>query len=211
MKRFLTAVLIAASVSGAWADGLKSLESFMKNAHAGKADFTQSVTSPPKAGQEARTKVSSGTFEFQRPGKFKFNYTKPFEQLIVADGKTLWLYDADLNQVTQRAQAQVLASTPAAILTSATDLKALQADFGLSAQPASEGLEWVLASPKVKGGQLKSVRVGFTPEGQLAALDIEDSFGQRSLMQFKGLQTLAALPASTFQFSVPKGADVLKQ
>ncbi|MEG0675323.1 MAG: outer membrane lipoprotein chaperone LolA [Comamonas sp.] len=211
MKRFLTAVLIAASVSGAWADGLKSLESFMKNVRAGKAEFTQAVTAPSKQGQEARTKVSSGSFEFQRPGKFKFNYTKPFEQLIVADGKTLWLYDADLNQVTQRAQAQVLASTPAAILTSATDLKALQADFGLSAQPASEGLEWVLASPKVKGGQLKSVRVGFTPEGQLAALDIEDSFGQRSLMQFKGLQTLAALPASTFQFSVPKGADVLKQ
>ena len=82
----------------------------MKNAQAGKADFTQSVTSPPKSGQEARTKVSSGSFEFQRPGKFRFNYTKPFEQLIVADGKTLWLYDADLNQVTERAQAQVLGS-----------------------------------------------------------------------------------------------------
>lgn len=73
--------------------------------------------------------MSSGSFEFQRPGKFRFNYTKPFEQLIVADGKTLWLYDADLNQVTERAQAQVLGSTPAAILTSATDLKALKADF----------------------------------------------------------------------------------
>lgn len=211
MKRFLTAVLIAGSVSAAWADGLKSLESFMRNSQAGKAQFTQSVTSPPKAGQEARTKVSSGTFEFQRPGKFKFNYTKPFEQLIVADGKTLWLYDADLNQVTQRAQAQVLASTPAAILTSATDLKALQADFGLSAQPASQGLEWVLASPKAKGGQLKEVRVGFTTEGQLAALDIEDSFGQRSLMQFKDLQIQASLPAATFQFTPPKGANVFKQ
>ena len=211
MKRLLTAILIAGGVSAAWADGLKSLESFMKNTQAGKADFTQSVTSPPKAGQEARTKVSSGSFEFQRPGKFKFNYTKPFEQLIVADGKTLWLYDADLNQVTERAQAQALGSTPAAILTTATSLKALQADFGLGNQPDSEGLEWVLASPKQKGGQLKTVRIGFTPEGQLAALDIEDSFGQRSVMQFKNLQAQASLPASTFHFTAPKGADVLKQ
>ena len=211
MKRLLTAILIAGSVRAAWADGLKSLESFMKNTQAGKADFTQSVTSPPKAGQEARTKVSSGSFAFQRPGKFKFNYTKPFEQLIVADGKTLWLYDADLNQVTERAQAQALGSTPAAILTTATSLKALQADFGLGNQPDSEGLEWVLASPKQKGGQLKTVRIGFTPEGQLAALDIEDSFGQRSVMQFKNLQAQASLPASTFHFTAPKGADVLKQ
>ena len=211
MKRLLTAILIAGGVSAAWADGLKSLESFMKNTQAGKADFTQSVTSPPKAGQEARTKVSSGSFEFQRPGKFKFNYAKPFEQLIVADGKTLWLYDADLNQVTERAQAQALGSTPAAILTTATSLKALQADFGLGNQPDSEGLEWVLASPKQKGGQLKTVRIGFTPEGQLAALDIEDSFGQRSVMQFKNLQAQASLPASTFHFTAPKGADVLKQ
>ena len=211
MKRLLTAILIAAGASTAMADGLKSLESFMKNVRAGKAEFTQAVTAPPKQGQEVRTKVSSGSFEFQRPGKFRFNYVKPFEQLIVADGKTLWLYDADLNQVTERAQAQALGSTPAAILTSATDLKALKADFELSNEHNGDGLEWVLASPRQKGGQLKSVRIGFTPEGKLAALDIEDSFGQRSLMQFKGLQTQASLPASTFHFTVPKGADVLKQ
>lgn len=193
------------------ADGLKSLESFMKNVRAGKAEFTQSVTAPPKQGQEARTKISSGSFEFQRPGKFRFNYVKPFEQLIVADGKTLWLYDADLNQVTERAQAQALGSTPAAILTSATDLKALKADFELSNEPNGDGMEWVLANPKQKGGQLKSVRIGFTPEGQLAALSIEDSFGQHSLMKFQSLQTQVSLPASTFQFKAPKGADVLKQ
>ena len=211
MKRLLTAILIAAGASAAMADGLKSLESFMKNVRAGKAEFTQSVTAPPKQGQEARTKISSGSFEFQRPGKFRFNYVKPFEQLIVADGKTLWLYDADLNQVTERPQAQALGSTPAAILTSATDLKALKADFELSNEPNGDGMEWVLANPKQKGGQLKSVRIGFTPEGQLAALSIEDSFGQHSLMKFQSLQTQVSLPASTFQFKAPKGADVLKQ
>lgn len=211
MKKTITAILIAASVGATWADGLKSLESFMKNAQAGKADFTQAVTAPAKDGQAARTKNSSGSFEFQRPGKFRFVYTKPFEQTIVADGKTLWLYDADLNQVTQRAQAQALGSTPAAILTSASDIKALRADFDLKAEPEADGLEWVLASPRQSGGQLKSVRIGFTPEGQLAALDIEDSFGQRSLMQFRQLQIMGALPSATFQFTPPKGADVLRQ
>ena len=211
MKQTIAAILLAAGAGSVWADGMQSLEAFMRNVQAGSARFTQVVTSPARDGQAPRQKSSSGSFEFQRPGKFRFNYTKPFEQLIVADGKTLWLYDADLNQVTERAQAQVLGSTPAAILTSATDLKALKADFELGNQPDADGLEWVLASPRQKGGQLKSVRIGFTPEGKLAALDIEDSFGQRSLMQFKGLQTQASLPASTFHFKVPKGADVLKQ
>lgn len=211
MKHFLTAILMAGSASLAMADGLQSLEAFMRNAQAGKAEFTQAVTAPAKDGQDARTKNSSGSFEFQRPGKFRFVYTKPFEQTIVADGRTLWLYDADLNQVTQRAQAQVLGSTPAAILTAATDIKALRADFDLKAEPAADGLEWVLATPRDKAGQLKSVRVGFTPQGELAALDILDSFGQRSLMRFQRLQTLASLPAATFQFTPPQGADVLKQ
>ena len=210
-SRIAAILALAAAAPLSWAGGMDSLEQFVKSARSGKAGFTQVVTAPGKEGQTPRSKTQTGTFEFQRPGKFRFHYTKPFEQVIVADGQTLWLYDADLNQVTERAQAQALGSTPAAILTTATSLKALQADFGLGNQPDSEGLEWVLASPKQKGGQLKTVRIGFTPEGQLAALDIEDSFGQRSVMQFKNLQAQASLPASTFHFTAPKGADVLKQ
>jgi hypothetical protein len=86
-----------------WAGGLESLETFVKTVKSGRADFTQTVTAPSREGQPGRVKTSTGTFEFQRPGKFKFDYQKPFAQTIVADGKTLWLYDADLNQVTQRA------------------------------------------------------------------------------------------------------------
>ncbi len=204
------ALITAASATLAHADGLKSLESFMKATQTGRADFNQTVTSPPKEGQTARTKTSSGSFAFQRPGRFKFVYQKPFEQTIVADGQTLWLYDADLNQVTQRAQAQALGSTPAALLASAPDLSALKADFTLESAPDQDNLHWVLASPKAKDGQIKSVRVGFAGD-QLAALDILDSFGQRSLIRFTGMQANAALPAGTFQFKPPAGADVLKQ
>lgn len=210
MKKLIAAFLIATGVQLAWADGMQSLEAFMARTQAGRADFTQVVTSPPRDGKAERSKTSTGTFEFLRPGRFKFVYLKPFEQTIVADGKTLWLYDADLNQVTQRAQAQALGTTPAALLASAPDLKALRADFTLESAPAKDGLEWVLATPKAKDGQLQSVRVGF--EGnQLAALDILDSFGQRSLIRFTGLQSNPALAATAFQFKPPAGADVVQQ
>jgi outer membrane lipoprotein carrier protein len=210
LKKLIATFLIATGAQLASADGLKSLESFMKGSQTGRADFTQVVTSPPKDGQAARTKTSSGSFEFQRPGRFKFIYKKPFEQTIVADGQTLWLYDADLNQVTQRTQAQALGSTPAALVASAPDLSALKAEFTLEAAPDQDGLQWVLARPKAKDDQLQSVRVGFSGE-QLAALDILDSFGQRSAIRFTGMQTNAALPPGTFQFKPPAGADVLKQ
>lgn len=209
MKKTITAVLIAASAQWASADGLKSLEDFMKTAHSGRADFTQTVTAPPKDGQAQRPKQSSGSFEFQRPGRFKFVYKKPFEQTIVADGHTLWLYDVDLNQVTQRAQAQALGSTPAALLAAAPDMAALRADYALQSAPEQDGLQWVLAVPKAQDGQLKSVRVGFDGD-RLAALDILDSFGQRSQIRFTGMQLNPALPAGTFQFKPPAGADVLK-
>ncbi|MBY0411708.1 MAG: outer membrane lipoprotein chaperone LolA [Burkholderiaceae bacterium] len=210
MKKIATAILIAASACAASADGLKSLESFMKGTQAGRAEFTQTVTAPPKDGLAARTKTSSGSFEFQRPGRFKFVYKKPFDQTIVADGQSLWLYDVDLNQVTQRSQAQALGSTPAALLASAPDMSALKAEFTIEGAPEKEGLQWVLASPKARDGQIKSVRVGFAGD-QLAALDILDSFGQRSLIQFSAMQANASLPANTFQFKPPAGADVVKQ
>ncbi|MBA4112421.1 MAG: outer membrane lipoprotein carrier protein LolA [Verminephrobacter sp.] len=210
MKKLITAILIAASASWASADGLKSLESFMKGTQAARSDFTQVVTTPGKDGQVARQKTSSGSFEFQRPGRFRFVYKKPFEQTIVADGQTLWFYDVDLNQVTQRPQAQALGTTPVALLASAADLQALRADFTLESAPAQDGLQWVQAVPKAKDGQLQNVRVGFRGE-QLAVLEILDSFGQRSSIRFDNLQPNPQLPASTFQFKPPVGADVLKQ
>jgi len=175
----------------------------------GKAEFIQVVTSPAKDGQAPRVKTSSGSFEFSRPGRFRFEYTKPFAQTIVADGQTLWLYDADLNQVTARKQAAVLGSTPAALIAAAPDLQALQADFVLSDAPDKEGLRWVLATPRSKDGQLQSVRVGFGET--LEVLDILDSFGQRSTLSFKQFEVNPALSAANFQFKAPAGADVIRQ
>jgi outer membrane lipoprotein carrier protein len=204
----LAAALFSATV--AFASGLDNLEAFVKTAKTGRAEFTQVVTAPAKDGQAARSKTSSGTFEFSRPSRFRFIYRKPFEQTIVADGQTLWLYDVDLNQVTARKQTAVLASSPAALIASAADIKALQADFNLTAAPDKDGLEWVLASPKAKDGLLQSVRVGFKG-GDLSALEIVDSFGQRSVMSFTGLRINIPLESAAFQFKPPAGADLIQQ
>ena len=211
MQLFKIAIIsIAAYAGSAWATGLNSLESFINTVKTARTDFTQTVTAPSKDGQSPRSKVSSGTFEFSRPGKFKFFYKKPFEQTIVADGQTLWLFDVDLNQVTARKQAQALGSTPAALIASATDIKALQADFVLTDAPDRDGLQWVQASPKNKDSGLQAVRIGFRG-AELAALEILDGFGQLSIMRFSGLQANASLDAGTFVFKPPAGADVIRQ
>ncbi len=214
MKNVFATILIAVFVHSAWADGLESLETFVKTVSSGRADFTQVVTSPAKEGQTARSKISSGIFEFSRPNRFKFLYKKPFEQSIVADGQTLWLYDMDLNQVTARKQSAALGSTPAALIAAAPDLRALQADFILTAAPEKDGLQWVVATPKAKDGQLQAVRVGFRAgekSAGLAALEILDSFGQRSVLSFSKVEVNPKLPTDTFQFKPPKGADVIRQ
>jgi outer membrane lipoprotein carrier protein len=204
--------LLAACAITSWANGLDSLESFLKSTRSGSAEFTQTVTSPARDGQAPKVKVSSGTFEFARPNRFKFNYKKPFEQTIVADGQTLWLYDVDLNQVTANKQANVLASTPAAIIASAPDLKSLEQHFSLKAAPDQDGLSWVSATPKAKEGAVQSIRVGFKTEGgELAALDILDNFGQRSLLKFQKVQANTAVAPNAFNFTPPAGADVIKQ
>ena len=206
--------LLAFSAAAQTTGGMDSLEHFVRNTRSGRADFTQVVTAPAREGQVAKSKTSSGTFEFLRPNRFKFFYQKPFEQTIVADGQTLWLHDVDLNQVTARKLSQVMNGTPAALIAAAPDLQGLQADFTLRALPEKAGLQWVQATPKTREGQLQSISVGFrsTAQGsELAVLEILDSFGQRSVMSFARFEANAAFGASHFQFKPPAGADVIRQ
>lgn len=192
------------------ADALSDLENFLRAAKSGRAEFTQVVTPPPRDGQPVRSKTSTGSFEFQRPDRFRFQYSKPFEQVLVADGSTLWLHDVDLNQVTARPQAQALASTPVALLASAADLSVLRQSFDFQAAPDVEGLRWVQATPRARDGSLRSVRIGFK-DGSLSVLQMEDSFGQRSVLSFQGLQLNVPVAPQRLRFTPPPGADVVRQ
>lgn len=210
MKKLLIASALSLAAVGAWADGLQDLEKFLREVGSGKSNFTQVVTSPKRSTETvARSKTSTGTFEFLRPNRFRFEYTKPFEQTIVADGQTLWLFDVDLNQVTARGQKEVLGSTPAALIAAGTDIKGLSEAFELKPGAAKDGLEWLEAKPKDRNGQLQMVRVGFK-QGQLSVLDIEDSLGQRSVLTFNNWQANAALKADDFRFQPPAGASVMR-
>jgi outer membrane lipoprotein carrier protein len=210
-------VLLLASLIGfsAHADGMHALDAFIQSTKNGRAEFVQTVTSPSN-----KIKLSRGTFEFLRPNRFKFIYTKPFEQSIVADGQTLWLHDVDLNQVTARKLSAVMAGSPAALFASAPNLQALQAEFTLQAIASkADGLEWVQATPKIKDKNdneslLQSVKVGFrqTPAGvEIAALEMVDSFGQTSVIKFEKVQINTNLTPANFNFKVPAGVDVIKQ
>jgi len=203
MKRFMAAGLLSVAAAAAHADAVDTLREFVRDVKTGSAAFTQTVTSP----DGAKKKTSSGQFEFARPNRFRFAYMKPFAQTIVADGQKVWIHDPDLNQVSSRKIDQALGTTPAALLTGG----ALDKDFDLSTLPAKDGLDWAQAVPKAKEGAVfQSLRVGFKGK-QLAAVEIVDSFGQRSRLEFANLAANPALPADTFRFSVPKGADVIEQ
>lgn len=203
MKKFLVSTLLMVAAVAAHAQStVDTLKEFVRDVKTGRAEFTQTVTSP----DGAKKKTSSGKFEFSRPNRFRFTYLKPFEQLIVADGQKVWIYDADLNQASSRKFSQALGSTPAALLAGGS----LEKDFDLAAQPSKDGLDWVEATPKAKDGSFKSVRVGFKGK-TLSAIEVVDAFNQRSLLQFSQFVANEPIKAETFVFTVPKGADVIEQ
>lgn len=216
MRRVSLALATCAfTVSMACASGLDTLETFLKSTKSGRADFTQVVTPPAKAGQTSvRSKTSTGQFSFVRPTRFRFDYVKPFPQVIVADGQTLWLYDADLEQVTARKQAQALGSTPAALVATASDLGALQKEFSLEAQADADGLQWVQATPKNRESTIQSVRIGLRTDGaqvSLGKLEIFDAMGQRSVLSFDRFEVNPVnLGPAQFNFVPPKGVSVIR-
>jgi outer membrane lipoprotein carrier protein len=201
MKRILLSLtLLIASV--AHADAVDALRDFGRDVKSGKANFTQTVTSP----DGKRKKQSSGSFEFQRPNQFRFTYAKPFEQVIVADGQKVWIYDADLNQASSRKLADALGATPAALLAGAN----LERDFTLKTLPSDGGLDWVQASPKQAESTIQSLKLGFKGK-ELAAMEIVDGFGQRSRLDFSAVQANVPVAAERFQFKLPAGADLIEQ
>jgi len=195
---FLLSLLFSSSV---FAGGVDALKAFIGDTRTAKASFSQVVTD-----QNGRTRQQSeGTLAFSRPGKFRWVYQKPYEQLIVGDGSRLWIYDADLEQVTVRKLGEALGSSPAALLAGSNDIEKY---FTLKDAGASDGLEWLEARPKDKESTFESVRMGFAGN-TLAAMVLKDSFGQTTFLKFSGMVKNPAVNANEFKFTPPKGADVI--
>jgi outer membrane lipoprotein carrier protein len=194
-----TTFLIAGA---AHATALDQFKSFVSGTKSARGEFTQTQVQKTKTG-----KTSSGTFVFARPGKFIWTYQKPYEQLLQADGETLYLYDKDLNQVTTRKLGGALGSSPAAILFGSNDL---EKNFTLAEAGTHDGLEWLNATPKSKDTTFEQIGIGLK-DGIPQAMELKDNFGQTVLLKFTSFQRNPALGAQTFKFDVPKGAEVVNQ
>jgi outer membrane lipoprotein carrier protein len=196
------AAIVALAAGAARADAVDQLRAFVSGVQTGRAHFEQTVTAPDGAARKA----SGGSFEFKRPDRFRFDYTTPYPQQIVADGQKVWVSDPDLNQVTVRKFDQAIGATPAALLAGAT----LDRDFTLADQPSRDGLDWARATPKTADGAFKWMAVGFQGK-TLAAVEILDRFGQRTVLRLSGFEANVPLAADRFHFTAPKGADIVEQ
>ena len=183
------------------AGSLDALKAFIQDTHTARGQFSQQVMD--KNGHVKQQ--SSGTLAFSRPGKFRWVYRKPYEQLIVGDGSKLWLYDADLEQVTERRLGDALGSSPAALLAGSNEIEKF---FNLKDLGKQGGVEWLEAKPKDRESTFDSVRMGFADK-QLTTMELRDNFGQTTVLRFSRMERNPSLNASEFKFTPPKGADVI--
>lgn len=202
LRRALGAVLLlAAAFAHAQDSGITQLERFMASAASAEGRFEQLVS----AASGNRPEYSSGSFVFERPGKFRWEYVKPYPQLLVSDGAKLWSWDPDLNQVTVQPMGDALGATPAAIL--AGD-GSLERNFRLVAEGEQGGLAWVRAEPLSSDGPFAEVRIGLS-DSMLRRMAMQDHFGQTTVIDFVELKVDVKPAAERFRFTPPPGADVL--
>jgi outer membrane lipoprotein carrier protein len=195
------ATLTALGITPARAAGIDQLRAFLSQTRTARGDFAQRVGSR----NSTKTQNSSGTFVFQRPGRFRWTYASPYEQVIVADGEALYLFDKDLNQVTVKKLAGAIPASPASILFGSNQF---EKDFEVRDGGARDDLEWIVATPRAKDTPFEKIEIGFR-DGLPAAMQLADSFGQTSQLRFSRVERNPAVDAQTFRFTPPPGADVL--
>ncbi len=185
----------------ALADGVESLQEFYKNTNSMRAKFHQVVND----NKNRKVQEVEGTMQLQRPNKFRWDYNKPYEQQIVSDGKQVFLYDTDLQQVTMRDLSKAIGSSPAAMLAGGD---AVEKSFTLKNASRKDGLTWVLALPKDKDSGFDRVLLGFKAE-KLRKMEMYDSFNHVTHITFDDVERNPSLDATTFLFTPPKGVDVV--
>ena len=167
------------------------------------AEFNQKLFDADQVLQEE----TSGMLRVQRPNRFNLEYRQPYYQLYVADGKELYFYDKDLEQVTVKAQEGMLENTPAMLLSNPGKLDQL---YHVKPQGEEAGLFWYELTPKQDGGSFERINLAFK-NNELRIMELEDSFKQTTRLMFKGIQRNPDLDPKLFRFTPPKGVDVIRQ
>jgi outer membrane lipoprotein carrier protein len=200
---WLTAIAGLTLVPVAHATGsIEKLKAFAAQTQSARASFTQTVRD--KDGATIQT--ASGKLVFARPGKFRWEYEKPYQQVIVGDGQKLWVYDKDLNQVTVKKMEGALGSSPAALLAGSNDIEQY---YNLDAKGTKGGLDWLEAYPRDEDSMFSRVRMGFKGN-TLETMELYDQMGQITVIRFGKLQRNPKLADSLFTFTAPAGADVIE-
>lgn len=201
IKKILIASLCFAAIE-AQAAATDKLKSFISASRSAQANFTQEVQG--KNGKVLQ--AASGTMQFVRPGKFRWEYRQPYAQLIVGDGQKFWMYDVDLNQVTVKRLDAALGSSPAALLSGSNEI---ERGFTLKNIDARDGLEWLQANPKSNETTFEKILMAFNDKSQLVVMELHDAFGNHTVLRFSDLINNPTLSPQRFNFVPPKGADVL--
>lgn len=196
----LAAALLAAAAA-AQASGIERFQAFLRTTQAASAEFEQKVFDRDRR----LVQEASGRFVFLRPGRFRWTYSKPYSQVIVADGERIWIHDRDLNQVTVRRISQALGATPAALLAGAADASRA---FELAEGGSAEGLAWVEARPKSGEAGFERIRIGMDV-ASIGAMELTDHFGQTTVLRFSRVVRNPQVDPEAFRFTPPRGADVL--
>ena len=203
MKALLvSAAILLSPVAASAADAVGRVDAYLDSLEALSAQFVQVVQD--KAGDV--TDRASGTLSIARPNRFRWDYREPYSQTIVADGKKLWLYDPDLEQVTVRSLEQGLGATPAMLLSGSGDV-----GDAFTAGPVEQRQDrtWCRLLPKQNGSDFEKVSLAFDRKGELAAMELVDKLGQTTTIQFSAVKRPRRLDDALFNFVPPKGADVI--
>jgi outer membrane lipoprotein carrier protein len=214
MKYIFAVLMLFVIPIYAHAGAIEKLKTFIATTHSAQANFTQEVLDQ----NGKRIQSANGIMQFQRPGKFRWAYQKPYEQLIVGDGAKFWLYDVDLNQVTVRKLDAALGSSPAALLSGSNEI---ERGFTLMENGNKDGLEWLQATPKGQDSNgpgskdqdssFSKILMAFNAQAELVVMELNDMFGHKTVLRFSAMQRNPKLSEQQFKFTPPKGADVLSE
>ncbi len=181
--------------------GEDHLQNFLDEAQTLQAEFYQELRDT----DEQLVEIATGSLSLQRPNRFRWRYREPIEQLVLADGDSLWIYDVELAQATVTPLSDMIEATPAMLLSGD---QAVREGFETLENFTADGLSWVRLAPKVPGSDFRSVLIGFR-DGELARLELLDGLDQLTRIEFSEVQLNQELAVDLFSFDPPDGVDVI--